>query len=114
VKVSQELEQCKNDFQVQSNCVVRLEQQLASAKVECVFTSTRFLNLLLTSMLPILFYKPILNILCGQEELRESKDDNAKVLCSSARFCPVCRTESDDPTLPEVGHGQQDRRSSRA
>ena len=34
--MSQELEQWKNDFQVQSNRVVRLEQQLALAKVECV------------------------------------------------------------------------------
>ena len=35
--MSQELEQWKNDFQVQSNRVVRLEQQLALAKVECLY-----------------------------------------------------------------------------
>jgi len=35
-KLSQELEQWKNDYQVQSSRVVRLEQQLASTKVETV------------------------------------------------------------------------------
>lgn len=40
--VSQELEQWKNDFQVQSNRVVRVEQQLALAKVECVYQISEF------------------------------------------------------------------------